>query len=884
MVATKRRRNGKKRTLRIRRKQWFGGTGDDEVVKEKKQYIDELLELQTNQQYADFLQFLETDPELNPEKINYQDPESNMTALYFIYQKIIYYQPDHDANSSKIYTTLLQIFTILIEKGADPTIKIDGASILDLHKNDQNSDIELLLNTLYELFEKYYSDKNLQDFLYLLKRGFKNSVINRYKLNEIDEIDGLSVLGKTCKLLEKIILETPQIESLSTIPLFNVFKILLENGASPIIGKNEKKNPIYFDLLNRQPFNMLFYIYSFKSYITLNIKNLSKNYQDSDKNKLCNSVLKHFPNFRKQKLTLQNTKILEESDDVFSFIYTYNEAILKTMHSNEQEKGKRSRNELYDDIPENIRGNIPQEIYLQHFCSVFLIIGFLTRIYEPICQIILKGGKALQLNLGSFSSDDLDILIIKKPVYKSIRKCKKNTSFNAITGITGIQIINILRKCVLHRQDDMITNSDLSIVEDIANLIIYFTTPNGERPIFFQKPVASSNIIKISFNRDKYKKPIADLSYGYDKIPDILKHMIYEQVSNSFIAKDFDFLLPFFITTCITVRYMRLHSIIFEKLYYFHLYKYTTGLYVSLNKGGDKILRYIYDLLESKYGKSELTEPQIQLDTYTIKELSDYRGKMYQAVFDVINQQKEKSWTEQYLSLSIDFYYDLKRYIDFLEFKKPLPYYYNKLKRQLKEIAKEIAPGYERMFLTKLFIWYNDVLHNTREYFTALWNENLQLRQQLNNMRYKFTTNSFLNDSFHECKLLKSENNYFKNVLEYIILLPIYIRDRDRVIANKKEENPEKAEYIDYVPPYNHSYELSFLQSQIKIMKQWLNKNKIQLPRMSSFIQLSDPEKRIIAEFDKISEYIDEILTEQYDIPVLTSELQTKIKTPSDTE
>jgi hypothetical protein len=876
-MATKRRRNGKKRTLRIRRKQWFGGTGDDEVIKEKKQYIDELLELQNEQEYADFLQFLETDPELNLEKINYQDPESNMTALYFIYQKLIYYQPEHDVNSSKIYITLLQIFTILIEKGADLTIKIGGLSILDLHKNDQNSDIELLLNPLYELFEKYYSDKNLQEFLYLLKRGFKNSVINRYKLNEIDKSDGLSVLGKTCKLLGT--LQTPQIESLSTIPLFNVFKILLENGASPIIGKDEKQNPIYFDLLNRQPFNMLFYIYSFKCYITLNIKNLSKNYQDTDKNKLCNSVLKHFPNFRKQKLTLQNTKILEESDDVLSFIGTYNEAILKTMHSNEQEKGKKLRNELYDDIPENIRGNIPQEIYLQHFCSVFLIIGFLTRIYEPICQIILKGGKALQLNLGSFSSDDLDILIIKKPVYKSIRKCKKNTSFN---GITGIQIINILRKCVLDRQDDMITNSDLSIVEDIANLIIYFTTPNGERPIFFQKHVESSNIIKISFNRDKYKNPIADLSYGYDKIPDILKHMIYEQVSNSFITKDFDFLLPFFITTCITVRYMRLHSIIFEKLYYFHLYKYITGLSASLNKDSDKMLRYIYDLLKSKYDKSKLTEPQIQLDTYTIKELSDYREKIYQAVFDV-NQQTEKSQIQQYLSLSIDFYYDLKRYIDFLEFKKPLSYYYNKLKRQLKEIAKEIAPGYERMFLTKLFIWYNDVLHNTREYFAVLWNENLQLIQQLNSLKYYFTPNSFENDSFHECKLLKSENNYFKNVLEYVILLPIYNRDRDRAIAKKKEKNPEKSEYIDYVPPYNHSYELSFLQSQIKIMKKWLNKNKIQLPHMSSFIQLSDSEKRIITEFDKISEYVDEILTEREEIALLVAE-RPIIKTPLNTE
>jgi len=920
MISTKKRRNGKKRTLRIRSKIWLGGTGNkipyivqllsfkriDQITQEnqnknltkiygekytppapekKKSNNDRFLH-----QYKVFVMFLNQDvADKRVGDINYQDPESGMTALYFIYQKIIYYQPD-DENPSNIYNTLLEIFKTLLENGADPTIIIDGSSIIKLHMKDQNPDIELLLNSyypLYKLAEKYLLDNNIQELLSILKVEFNHGrTVNRDKLSAIDPIDGLNIFGKICKRMEETIPQPrTQIETLLTMPLFNVFKLLLEHGANPT-DESKKMYP----LLETPPFNLFCYFINFKNYILLNMQRLLGESDNSEKNSLCNSVLKHFPNFRKFRSSsletiteIQITKEEEKqkiltnkigalprnmkksflhgfqknafspNDEILPYLNGYNESVLKELNIKEQTAGKRSRSEIYTDVNESERGNIPQEIYLQRYCTLFLIIGFLTRLYEPICQIIMKGGKALQLNLAAFSSNDFDILIIP-PFSTTVRQCQKTAIFK---GVDSATIIETIRKLILRRSGD-IDLSSLSyrdIVQDIADLIIYFTTPFHEKPIFFQKSNDVVNIIKISFKIERFDRmeSAIDLSYGYEKIPEILKNKLY--YPKSFIKKDFHFFTSFQITTCFNICYMSLWQLIFDKLYYFYFYQLGLLTYENLIselfQGSDKFLLDTYKILsESIKSKEHLSK--LDIFTTTFEEFSDHRSKILTRLETMYKITSSSSFSEieKYKSLGEDFYYDLKDYIDFLKYKRSLHYYFEKLKRQLKEIATEIAPRNERIFLIKLLIWYNDVFHDTnitKEYFEVLLRENFQLIDMLHRLGYNFEQKQY--QQHQQYQLLKDDNEYLKNVFEYINLREVYSKNTNVGNAGK-----------EFVPPYRYNpiYNISFLQAQIEIMKKWIKSNEILIPDF--YIHQLNRDKIIIAEFDKIFKYADEIL------------------------
>lgn len=111
-----------------------------------------------------------------------------------------------------------------------------------------------------------------------------------------------------------------------------------------------------------------------------------------------------------------------------------------------------------------------------HYCKIFIIISILSKILENNCDIILKGGKSLQLMLPVdcfANTDDLDYLVISKTY-----------------GLT---------------------NAD--IAQHIAYFILWATKKNNQMQYEYLIKGDPSNIVKISYKHQNRYIPITDIGF-----------------------------------------------------------------------------------------------------------------------------------------------------------------------------------------------------------------------------------------------------------------------------------------------------------------------------------------------------------------------------------
>ena len=167
--------------------------------------------------------------------------------------------------------------------------------------------------------------------------------------------------------------------------------------------------------------------------------------------------------------------------------------------------------------------------YEKQYCIVFLLIAMLTEAYAEFCTIVIKGGKAIQLNFSEipYPSDDIDVIII--PKYDSV-DCKiiAQEAAKFIERVAGFSILDVM---------------------------------------------SPSNIMKISYKiPSTYKGPekyiaLADIGYGYNELKPELREKLYKDFKT---AK---------LDSFGSINYLPSGNLILEKLYYIYAYSASSPLF-----------------------------------------------------------------------------------------------------------------------------------------------------------------------------------------------------------------------------------------------------------------------------------------------------------------
>ncbi len=161
--------------------------------------------------------------------------------------------------------------------------------------------------------------------------------------------------------------------------------------------------------------------------------------------------------------------------------------------------------------------------YEKQYCIVFLLIAMLTEAYDEFCTIVIKGGKAIQLNFSavSYPSDDIDVIII--PKYDSV---------------------------------------DCKIIAQEAALFIETVTGFSIRDV-----AAPSNIMKISYKSPEKYIALADIGYGYNELKPELREKLYKDFKTAELDR-FG-----------SIKYLPSGNLILEKLYYIYAYSASSPLF-----------------------------------------------------------------------------------------------------------------------------------------------------------------------------------------------------------------------------------------------------------------------------------------------------------------
>jgi hypothetical protein len=161
--------------------------------------------------------------------------------------------------------------------------------------------------------------------------------------------------------------------------------------------------------------------------------------------------------------------------------------------------------------------------YEKQYCIVFLLIAMLTQAYEEFCTIVIKGGKAIQLNFSAvpYPSDDIDVIII--PKYDSV-DCKiiAQEAARFIETATGFSILDV---------------------------------------------PAPSNIMKISYKSPEKYIALADIGYGYNELKPELREKLYKDFKTKKLG-GFG-----------SINYLPSGNLILEKLYYIYAYSASSPLF-----------------------------------------------------------------------------------------------------------------------------------------------------------------------------------------------------------------------------------------------------------------------------------------------------------------
>jgi hypothetical protein len=161
--------------------------------------------------------------------------------------------------------------------------------------------------------------------------------------------------------------------------------------------------------------------------------------------------------------------------------------------------------------------------YEKQYCIVFLLIAMLTKAYAEFCTIVIKGGKAIQLNFSEipYPSDDIDVIII--PKYDSV-DCKiiAQEAAQFIEKATGFSILDV---------------------------------------------AAPSNIMKISYKGPEKYIALADIGYGYNELKPELREKLYKDFKTAELDR-FG-----------SINYLPSENLILEKLYYIYAYSASSPLF-----------------------------------------------------------------------------------------------------------------------------------------------------------------------------------------------------------------------------------------------------------------------------------------------------------------
>jgi hypothetical protein len=181
--------------------------------------------------------------------------------------------------------------------------------------------------------------------------------------------------------------------------------------------------------------------------------------------------------------------------------------------------------------------------YEKQYCIVFLLIAMLTQAYDEFCTIVIKGGKAIQLNFSEipYPSDDIDVIII--PKYDSV-DCKiiAQEAAKFIERVAGFSILDVM---------------------------------------------SPSNIMKISYKiPSTYKGPekyiaLADIGYGYNELKPELREKLYKDFKT---AK---------LDSFGSIKYLPSGNLLLEKLYYIYAYSASSPLFKMQSDLVRKNIEYI---------------------------------------------------------------------------------------------------------------------------------------------------------------------------------------------------------------------------------------------------------------------------------------------------
>ncbi len=203
--------------------------------------------------------------------------------------------------------------------------------------------------------------------------------------------------------------------------------------------------------------------------------------------------------------------------------------------------------------------------YEKQYCIVFLLIAMLTEAYKEFCTIVIKGGKAIQLNFSAvtYPSDDIDVIII--PKYDSV-DCKiiAQEAAQFIEKTTGFSILDV---------------------------------------------AAPSNIMKISYKSPEKYIALADIGYGYNELKPELREKLYKDFKTAELDR-FG-----------SINYLPSGNLILEKLYYIYAYSASSPLFKLQSELFRNNIEYIRATNEKideqniivasleKYKKSRIMDP-----------------------------------------------------------------------------------------------------------------------------------------------------------------------------------------------------------------------------------------------------------------------------------
>jgi hypothetical protein len=266
-------------------------------------------------------------------------------------------------------------------------------------------------------------------------------------------------------------------------------------------------------------------------------------------------------------------------------------------------------NEIYSEVEKEIKKFIPHYSisgnfgwagnYKLELALIILIIGFLSCQFTKSrkCDILLKGGKSLQMMM-EIDSTDIDILLI--PVYGSNIK---------ITNLQYYEYATYINRFILWINDSEYVFPWTSEYKKLG-------IPNPQP----EENIDSSSIVKISTQLVGIQKEMIDIGYGYNFLHPIAQRIMF----TPWPLLIRNYCRP--LNTELNYWYLTVFQIIQEKLFY-HYY------YTTYNSGQQnqhflskitKFLAYVYKNAPRDFLKSEILRIYNEIYEIYIEPLQEY--------------------------------------------------------------------------------------------------------------------------------------------------------------------------------------------------------------------------------------------------------------------